>query len=292
MCVIIVVITFFMDRRYNENAGLQRKAVERMIENISFYSRSLDDRAEYIVADYGCGPGANAVQPIRSFLENKPNARLLALMVDQQADDFLWKQLSSIILEANLDAVEHSIFQQSFFEPVPTVFGKQSLDMGWSSMSLHWTSRIWCELENDFWPSHLPTNSPQRAIWAKGAEQDWKAFLHCRAGELRAGGLLVITMVGSDGMGDAPSRATMRVLAEVKQELLAEGAATSAECARLVPAFYERSTAELLQPLLVESELSAGAHHLDSYIYNLITMPTSLKAVLFAIVSSPYTHCC
>ena len=179
-------------------------------------------------------------------------------MVDQQEDSDLWKQLSFIFENANLEIVRQIAVQQSFYDSLPAILGKRSMDMGWSSMSVHWTSRVWCELESDFWPSHLPVDSPQRALWAKGADEDWKGFLRCRAGELRAGGYLVVTMVGSDGMGDTPSRATMRVLAEVKQQLLAEGTVTRDECARLVPAFYERTAAELLQPLLTDPELSAG----------------------------------
>ena len=178
-----------MDRDYNQHSFIQQTMGELLVDNISIFSRRLNLRAEYRVADFGCGPGGNSVKPLLAFLQNKPDAPLShAYMIDIQEDPELWNQLESTLTAAKLNVGSYPQVKQSFYLPLTTDAAPPFLDMAWSCASLHWSSRPSSELEDYFSPAELPEDSPERARWAADADADWRTFLRCRAAELVPGG--------------------------------------------------------------------------------------------------------
>jgi hypothetical protein len=116
-------------------------------------------------------------------------------MVDLQQNPEMWKQLSTILDPADLKAFQYCKVPQSFYQPLPATAKGKLLDMSYSSFSVHWTSRVWCELKDHCTCINLPSDSPEWTIWEKGAESDWRTFLTCSAAELKPGGLLFVSQV-------------------------------------------------------------------------------------------------
>jgi hypothetical protein len=92
-------------------------------------------------------------------------------------------------------AVGRSYYQQ--------ILPSDSVTLGWTSWALHWLSRTPAPI-----PDHVlvafSRDATARAAYTRQATEDWRNFFLSRAGELRAGGrLVVLTMALTDDGGFA-----------------------------------------------------------------------------------------
>jgi len=121
--------------------------------------------------------------------------------VDQHANDFntLFDVLHSDPERYSID--DRNVFPcavgRSFYE---NVFPREQVDLGWSSYAAVWLSRVPVFIPGHF--VHLASTGDVRVAFDRQAADDWRLFLSVRAGELRAGGRLVVVLpaLSDDGI--------------------------------------------------------------------------------------------
>jgi SAM dependent carboxyl methyltransferase len=84
--------------------------------------------------------------------------------------------------------------------------------------------------------------------------KDWETFLSLRAAELRSGGRLVVVVPGVDENGTSGFEGIMNHANEVLVDMVAEGAITVDERARMVLGVWPRRKRELLAPFEIDGE--------------------------------------
>ncbi|HET7446066.1 MAG TPA: hypothetical protein VFJ57_15575 [Solirubrobacterales bacterium] len=131
-------------------------------------------------------------------------------------------------------------FYESLFPP-------GFLSLGWSSIAVHWLSRVARPI-----PDHIYCSFAQGEVREALREQsatDWRAFLTHRARELRPGGRLVV--VGGAALDDGSSGAEglMEMANSALQELITAGELTEAEYVAMTIPTWNRTTPEFLAPL-------------------------------------------
>jgi hypothetical protein len=205
-----------------------------------------------VIADYGSSQGKNSLAPMRvaiSTLRTRlgPRRPIFVFHVDQPSNDF-----NSLfeVLDADPDSyvlAEPNIFPsaigRSFYDHV---LPPEHVHLGWSSYAAVWLSRIPMLLPDHFFP--IRSTGSARGEFDRQGACDWEAFLTVRASELRPGGRLVVVLPGLADDGASGFEALMDHANAVLAEMVAEGAVTADERARMVVGAYPRMRRDLLAP--------------------------------------------
>jgi hypothetical protein len=211
-----------------------------------------------VIADYGSSQGKNSLAPVKAAIKALrarigPHRPVLVAHIDQAANDFntLFDVLYRDPERYSVDDphVFPSAIGRSFYE---SVFPPQHVDLGWSSYAAVWLSRIPMPVPGHFL-AIASTGDVREAFERQGAE-DWKFFLSLRANELRSGGRLVIVLPALNDDGVAGFEPLFRQANEALSEMVAEGAVTADERARMVLGAYPRRRCQLLAPFTTSGE--------------------------------------
>jgi hypothetical protein len=205
-----------------------------------------------VIADYGSSQGKNSMVPMRVAIKALrhrigPHRPIAVFHVDQPSNDF--KTLFEV-LDADPDRYvldEPNVFPaaigRSFYE---NVLPPGSVDVGWCSYAAVWLSRIPTVI-----PGHMfiaRSTGAVRAEFDRQGAHDWQAFLSLRARELRPGGRLVVVLPALPDDGVSGFEHIMDQANAVLAEMVAEGAITAEERARMVIGSYLRRKNDLLAP--------------------------------------------
>lgn len=213
-------------------------------------ARLAPDRAPIVIADYGSAEGRNSLAPMGAAigtLRRRCRAPVAVVHVDRPGNDFsslfglLRGDAGSYLAAA--DEVFAYACGGSFYE---RLFPARSVALGWSSIALHWLSRIPAGSVGPAWPSLL--GAGPREPFARQADRDWRAFLAHRAAELRPGGGLVVVVPATDRHGAWSLSGLARHISAVLTDLAAEGILRPAELARMVVPVYNRNVEEFEAP--------------------------------------------
>jgi hypothetical protein len=172
---------------------------------------------EFLMVDYGCGPGGNTFETVRPAIEAyralSATAPMTIAYADQPSND--WSTLFALLSDqkgCGLDdpGIRTEARVGSFYE---TMAAPGSVSLGTCFTSIHWMSRsMHLETPGTVLYSEFPDAA--YAEMAALAETDWLNFLRARASELRAGGYLVV-----GGVGAVPDPARPRGVAVTSQKL-------------------------------------------------------------------------
>jgi SAM dependent carboxyl methyltransferase len=205
-----------------------------------------------VIADYGSSQGKNSQIPIqlaiKGLRERAGSDRPISVFhIDQPSNDFntLFGVLDN---DPNRYVTgQHNVYPaaigRSFYE---SVLPYGSVHLGWSSYAAMWLSCIPAQLRGHF--IAVRCNGTGRAAFDKQAVQDWEAFLTLRSKELRPGGRLVVAIPGLTDGGTAGIELIFDHANAALDELVAVGALTSEERARMVVGVHPRRKDDVRAP--------------------------------------------
>ncbi|KAI9376194.1 S-adenosyl-L-methionine-dependent methyltransferase [Aspergillus egyptiacus] len=169
---------------YNQNSSLQGLVAEQCGGLVS----PADCQGQSITfVDYGCSEGSNSVRMVRKALESCPEDSAITIVFnDTPANDY--NSLSATIDRSLRDPENKGtrkifpvIAPQSYYEQVVM---DESVDVGFSTASLHWISRLQ-PASGDLLPSDADISAEVLA--------DILRFLRARHREVRSGGHLLLS---------------------------------------------------------------------------------------------------
>ena len=216
-----------------------------------------------VIADYGSSQGKNSLAPMRAVIRclrarvgsERP---ITVVHVDQHANDFntLFQVLHSDAERYSTDDanVFPSAIGRSFYE---SVFPREQVDLGWCSYAAVWLSRIPALIPGHF--VHLASTGDVRVAFDRQAADDWRLFLSLRAGELRAGGRLVVVLPALRDDGVSGFEPLFNCANTLLGELVREGVISNEERNGMVLGSYARRRAQLLEPFSTNGQFQSLA---------------------------------
>ncbi|OYX03970.1 MAG: hypothetical protein B7Z15_17975 [Rhizobiales bacterium 32-66-8] len=229
------------DGAYNRNSQVQAQALRGALDLWRAAAGAVplpSGGGPVTIADFGAAAGRNSLEPMGlavSRLRRRlgPQVPLSIVHVDVPGNDFtaLFETLrgdpQSYLAH---DPLTFALAAGgSFFGPV---LPPASVTLGWSSWAVHWLSRAPCGVP-DHILAELSGDAAVRAAFAEQAAQDWRSFLESRAGELQAGGRLVVMTIADTGEGPAYAP-ILTAIRDALEDLVARGDLARAEVDAMV----------------------------------------------------------
>jgi len=218
---------------YDRNSAAQQRIVRFHAERIRGLVERLGHvRPELKIVDYGCGPGTSAIDVVKPAIESYrarfPEAPIAVCHADQPGND--WNALFALATgpsgyHGETKAIRTEAAIGSFYDQM---VADGSVALGTSFAASHWLSHaVRLHAPGTVWFADLTGQA--RTDMSAFAQEDWTRFLRCRALELRPGGFLLVSTLGSiadDGEinGTAASgRGIYRAIQRVAQEMADDG---------------------------------------------------------------------
>lgn len=194
---------------YDQNSSVQDRIIHDRAVLLNRIVKSMEHGASpFVIADLGCGPGRSAISAVRPSIDTRAAIdRKTPIVVrhgDQKDND--WNGLMALVhgpagyMRDDVDLrVEMAV--GNFYKPMAAP-GTVSLTTCFTAS--HWSSRaLRMHTPGTLFFSDLRGRAfnEMKAL----ADSDWSTFLHARAGELREGGHLVVSTLGSQPDPDEPN---------------------------------------------------------------------------------------
>ncbi len=205
-----------------------------------------------VIADYGSAQGGNSLAPmglalaaLRQRLGAQPPVSVVH--VDQPDNDFatlfhLLEENEASYRRSDPRAFASAVGRSHFEQVLPD----ETVAFGWCAFAVHWLSRAPVGVAGHVWGRMTPPAA--RAALAAQSAQDWRAFLACRARELRPGAALLVVQptVADEAATTFP---VMMAWAQAQIDALADaGALRPAERERLTVWLFERTPEAIRAP--------------------------------------------
>jgi hypothetical protein len=231
-------------------AALALPLLEKAVRRVELDTGACDQAV--VIADYGSSQGKNSMVPmqiaIRGLRQRLGSSRPISVFhVDQPSNDF---NALFEVLDADPDRYvldDPNVFPcaigRSFYE---NVLPPSSVHLGWCSYAAVWLSQVPTLIPGHFFSPH--STGLVRAEFDRQGAKDWEAFLSLRARELRPRGRLVVVLpaLADDGLSGFEN--VMDHANAVLEGMVADGAITSEERARMVLKSHLRRKRDLLAP--------------------------------------------
>lgn len=205
------------------------------------------------LADYGCAGGANSLEPlgavVRALRDGGREDPIVIANVDLPSNDFsavfnTYAEHSGAYAESRGGVFPVAIGRSFYQQVLPPL----SLDIGWSSHSIHWLSKRPPPPDSD---GHMLIHMAPpgaREPWAAQAGKDWTDFLLARAAEMRPGGQLVLELAAADDLGTVGSEELYDVADRAFAVLARRGLISQEEIHDRIVPVYCRTREELEAP--------------------------------------------
>jgi SAM dependent carboxyl methyltransferase len=240
---------------YNRHAATQAAGGLLALPLLEKAARDLalgPDDGPIVIADYGSSQGKNSLKPMRvaiaALRARVSRGRPICVVhVDVAENDFstLFAVLETApdsYLSDDSDVFPSAVGRSFYRQVLPS----GAVHLGWSSYAAVWLSHAPTTIPGHFWISS--TSGDIRAAFERQGAEDWEAFLRLRSRELRPGGRLVVTLPSPPEDGQSRIHVGMNHTNAVLAEMVAEGAITADELARMLLLAYPRRKNELLAP--------------------------------------------
>src|SRR5215212_11500726 len=205
------------------------------------------------VADFGAAQGRNSLEPMRLAVERlrrrtSVSTPIVVIHTDLPQNDFgsLFVLVESSP-ESYLRSVDNAFALaagKSFYE---RIFPDGFLSLGWTAISVHWLSKVPCEIPNHVYAQRA--GQRVREAYAEQASEDWRRFLGNRSRELRPGGELIVVAVTTDGTGSTGGESLMDLTNEPLLAMVDAGSIRPEEYRRMNMPAYHRTMEEFTEPL-------------------------------------------
>lgn len=241
---------------YDRYSYIQREVIALGIPLLKDACQQIDlsgVKKDFVIADYGCATGGNsialmksAIQEIRHRVSNK--MPVTVIHTDQVRNDY--SSLFKLLHESegsyirNFENVYSYAIGRSFYEQL---IPEQQVNIGWTSSSAQWLSRIPGPLNGYCW--YRRSMESMAPYFAEQARLDWSAFLQYRINELVTGGYL-IAMLRCDDENDKCGLDQMFDRSNsILQNMIDSHVLQASEFERMVFPLYYRNMDEIRSPL-------------------------------------------
>jgi len=250
---------------YDRNSYMQDQMVRSRAERLRAAVERIGPVApEFTAMDYGCGPGhsaLNAVAPvIDAYRRIDREGAIVIRHSDQVGND--WNALFALVFGKDGYRDSGSGIRT---EAVPGSFYTQlaapgSIALGTCFAASHWLSRTPTpHSPGTVWFADLEGEA--RAEFAALARADWTQFLRCRAAELRPGGIVVVSTLGSvpdeseiNGVR-ASARKLYRAIYDVANGMVSDGRLEASALDRFVFPLWFPTVDDAVTPIDEEADL-------------------------------------
>ncbi|GKX33186.1 MAG: hypothetical protein MnENMB40S_08040 [Rhizobiaceae bacterium MnEN-MB40S] len=220
---------------------------------------------EFVLTDYGCGPGHSAIDAVTPAIEAYRKLDETAPMVirhgDQPGND--WNSLLALIYGADgyrkkFSDIRTELAIDTFYLPMAA---PGSVALATSFAASHWLSHAiapWSA--GAVWFSDM--EGVARREMAALARSDWQRFLRLRAEELRPGGFLLVSTLGSIEDADeingvkASSRRLYRAIQTVAQQMVDDGLLLQSALDHFAFPVWFPTEREAREPIETETDLA------------------------------------
>jgi hypothetical protein len=250
---------------YDRNSYMQDQMVRSRAAWLSAAVERVGPIApEFTAADYGCGPGHSAIDTVAPIIEAyrriNPQGPMVIRHSDQEGND--WNALFALAFGPDGYQRKGSGIRT---EAVPGSFYTQLAVPGSVALctcfaASHWLSRALSPYSpGTVWFADLEGEA--RTEFAALAQADWTQFLRCRANELRPGGMVVVSTLGSvpDSSEKNGTRASARKLYRaifaVANQMVADGVLEASALDHFVFPLWFPTAEEMSGPIVRERDL-------------------------------------
>ncbi|MGI9399646.1 MAG: hypothetical protein ACR2O0_00195 [Rhizobiaceae bacterium] len=251
---------------YDQNSSAQQSIIATQDEQIrTLATRIGTAEPEFRIVDYGCGPGTSAITAVKPAIEayrrNNKNSPISVCHADQQGND--WNALFKLVYSKSGYQSENSSIRTeasigSFYSQR---VASNSVDLATCFAASHWLSHaVRLNSPGTIWFADLEGDA--RSQMAKLARNDWKNFLGLRALELKSGGFLFVSTLGSipdssEANGAAASgRGIYRALQVVAQTMADDSLLDSEILDHFVFSLWFLTEQEAREPIETDKNLS------------------------------------
>ncbi|MEM9682288.1 MAG: hypothetical protein AAF942_03395 [Pseudomonadota bacterium] len=253
---------------YNAHSAAQQSMVAAHASTIRRLVGSIGPvRPEFRLADYGCGPGISTINVARTtidaYRELDADGPIAVCHVDQPGND--WNDLFILLSgpDGYLDGrtgVRTEAAVGSFYEQMVS---DGSVNLATCFVASQWLSHaVVLDAPGAVWFADLQ-GAARREMTAL-AREDWVRFLRLRARELRPGGYLLVSTLGSVPDADeangaaASGRGIYRAVQVVTESMADDGLLDKSILDRFVFSLWFQTEEDARAPIEAESDLSAA----------------------------------
>jgi len=253
---------------YDRNSHMQ----EQIVRSRAALLRGAVERIgtvapEFTVMDYGCGPGHSALDAVAPVIEAyrriDPQGAMVVRHCDQPGND--WNALFALLFgnggyQGDESRIRTEAVAGSFYTQLAA---PGSIALGTCFTASHWLSRALTPYSpGTVWFADL--EGAARREFAAFARADWTRFLRCRAAELRPGGMIIVSTLGSvpddsetNGVRSS-ARKLYRAVYHVANEMVCDGMLESSTLDQFVFPLWFPTVDEALAPVNEESDLKGA----------------------------------
>lgn len=244
---------------YNQHSSTQAQAASVAFPFLQAAAREVplpEGKEIFRIADLGSAQGRNSLMPLQMVInilrERRANSFPVQIThTDQPGNDFASLfQLLETSPDSYLNCFRDTYAAASGRSFYKRIFPAASINFMWSSIALHWMSRIPAVLPKQIWSNFA--KGPVLEAFRAQAKEDWRNFLTHRAAELKPGGRLVIAAGASDDKFYSGGEPLFALANQVLEEMVAKNSLTREEYEAFTIPVYSRTLAEFLEPLQVE----------------------------------------
>lgn len=247
---------------YNRNSRVQAAGLLPAIDLLEAAAERIPlAGSPTTIADYGASEGHNSMLPIGAAVavlrKRLPHSAPIAVVHTDLPDNDFSGLFRTIADDPDSyargdAAIFPSAVGRSFYGQI---LPPSCVDLGWSSWAVQWLSRVPGEIPDQVQVAYS-RDPATRAVYARQAAEDWRAFLSARSRELRAGGRLVVLTMATDDSGDFGYRPLVLAMFSALEEMVGTRFLRTEELMRMAIPTYGRTRAEFLAPF--EGDRSAG----------------------------------
>ena len=251
---------------YNANSAAQQSmvathaaAIRKLVQDIG------PVRPEFRIADYGCGPGISTIGVARpaidAYRELESAGPIAVCHIDQPGND--WNALFAFLAgpDGYLEGRTGIRAEAAIGDFYRRVVSDQSVNLATCFAASHWLSHaIRLDAPGTVWFADLQGEA--RRTMATLARNDWVNFLQLRAQELRPGGFLLVSTLGSvpdthEANGAAASgRGIYRAIQAAAQSMADDGLLDATVLDHFVFALWFQTEADARGPIETDPVLS------------------------------------
>ncbi len=282
---------------YNKNSSAQQSMISSHDAEIrSLVKRIGKSKPEFRIVDYGCGPGISAITAVKPAIEEyraiSKTEPVSVCHSDQPGND--WNSLFNLVFGES--GYQHDQTDVRTEASIGSFYSQRvesnSVDLATCFAASHWLSHaVRLYSPGTVWFADLQGDA--RKEMTKLARKDWVNFLTLRASELKSGGFLFVSTLGSvpdssETNGAAASgRGIYRALQVIAQQMADDSLIDKKVLDHFVFSLWFMTAEEARAPIEADENL-ADAFEIERI--DVIPAPTNATDLFEPLISDPAAY--